>query len=448
MSKLPTKGKLNHRTLIIRQSNQITTLTIRDKTKRRIVTYRETETLHIERLSRTIPIQSRVSLGSIQLLYTQHITLITVAKIERSSIECTILENSKNLVLCTKLAKMLPAPILIKTLNISIVPNILAANGRYTLVLQGNPLDAILGYQITAAATSLDSKSREIVLDRTLLQHRLRTEGNTNTLRLTVVVGRHPHNLAPRLTLSNIIFLVTSYRCDIEALSIVNRRLAITINHIVYGTIVTTIEDIGINQLLGNESLVRHLGNPILAILADSDDFTKIGTIANILSAIILFESDAHETLGQVGVQLRIIVNHLGGRNRLKISYFRLAREQVAILFLKRLKPVNSVFCQVLQFVSKICNLPFYTTYFLLYSLNIKLGNLAYRLFYQLKDIFHRNFTMNHRLVLLHGIEYLLKLYFPGLLILFQNLVDAVFKEDFLQRIVMPIVFKLIQSNL
>ena len=102
----------------------------------------------------------------------------------------------------------------------------------------------------------------------------------------------------------------------------------------------------------------------------------------------------------------------------------------------------------MLQLVAEVCNLLFYAADLLFYGLNIELGNLADRFFYQFEDIVHDDLPANHVLVLLHGIEHLLKLNLPGLLILLQDLVNAVLEEDLLKGIVVPVVLKLVQLYL
>ena len=58
-------------------------------------------------------------------------------------------------------------------------------------------------------------------------------------------------------------------------------------------------------------------------------------------------------------------------------------------------------------------------------------------------DILHHDFAAQHSLVLLHLLEDILQLVLPGLLVLFEDLVDAVFEEDALQAGVVPVVFEL-----
>ena len=148
MCELATEGKLYNRTLVGRNSNQVTALGIGNKTKRSVVAYRETEPLHIEGLGRTVPVKGRIGLGSIQLFYLEHIALIAVAKVERSGIEGSVLENRQDLVLCAKLSKVDSAAVLIQPLDIGIVPDILAADSGNTLVLEGYPLDGVLCHKI------------------------------------------------------------------------------------------------------------------------------------------------------------------------------------------------------------------------------------------------------------------------------------------------------------
>ena len=165
MGELATKGKLYHRTRIVTDSNKIAALGIRNETERSIVANREAETLHVEGLGCAVPIEGGICPASIKFLNAEQVSLVTVAKVVRSGVEGSVLEDGKNLVLSAELTQMNAAAVLVKTLNVSIEPDVLAADSRYTLVLKGNLLDGVLGYKIAPGSASLDGQGREVVLN-------------------------------------------------------------------------------------------------------------------------------------------------------------------------------------------------------------------------------------------------------------------------------------------
>ena len=262
------------------------------------------------------------------------------------------------------------------------------------------------------------------------------------------MVGRHPHNLAARLALGDIVLLVAGYRGDIEALSVIYGGLSVAVDYVVDCTVVASVEDIRINQVLCDERLVRNLCHPVCSILADGDDFTQVRAVADILSAIVFLKADADEALCQVGIKLGVVVDNLGGCDGLEVGDFRLAGEEVPVFFLKGLEPVDGVPGKMLQLVPEVCNLLLYAADSLFHGLDVELGNLAHRLLHKLKDIVHYNLAVNLALELLHGLEYLLKLNLPSLLVLLQDFVNAVLEEDSFKGVVMPVVLQLVQANL
>ena len=85
---------------------------------------------------------------------------------------------------------------------------------------------------------------------------------------------------------------------------------------------------------------------------------------------------------------------------------------------------------------------------FLVNDLGVELGNLADRLLHELEDVFHCDFPLEKSLVLKHLGEDVLNLGIPGLLVLFQDFINPVLKENLLERGVVPAVLELVQPDL
>ena len=103
----------------------------------------------------------------------------------------------------------------------------------------------------------------------------------------------------------------------------------------------------------------------------------------------------------------------------------------------------------MLQVVAEGGNLLLYAADFLFYGLDVKLGNLADRLFYKAVDVFHHNVAADLITVFLHLCKDSLFLCIPsGERLVFQEMIDAFFEEDLLKGIVVPVVLKLVQTNL
>ncbi len=227
-----------------------------------------------------------------------------------------------------------------------------------------------------------------------------------------------------------------------------DRTLALAVDDVVDGPGVVPVEHAGVQEVLPEEGLVRHLGHPVLAVAADDDDFRQVGTLGDELSAVGILEADAHEALGEVRVQLRVVVHDLGRGDGLEGGDLRQARVVLSVFLLQGFEPVDGVFGQVREIVPHVLHLVLQGVDLLVQGLGVELGNLAHRLLHEFQDVVHHDFAVEKVLVLLHLGEDVLQLLVPVALVLLQHLVDAVLEEDALQGVVVPLVLQLAEFDL
>ena len=261
------------------------------------------------------------------------------------------------------------------------------------------------------------------------------------------MVGREPEDLGPGLALGDVVFLVAGDGSDVETLGVGDGRVAVAVNDVVGRPLVSAVEDADIDQVGPEEGLVADLGDLVEALLVDGDDLGHVGALADQGDAVFALEIHADEAGGEVGIELGVVVDHLGDGDRLEGSDFRLAREVLAVFLLDALEPVDGVFRKVIQLVLDVPHLTLDREDLLVDGFGVELGNLADRFFNQLEDVLAHDFAAEEVLVLLHPGENLVDLGVPVALVLFQHLVDPVLEEDALQGVVVPFSFQFVQFD-
>ena len=83
----------------------------------------------------------------------------------------------------------------------------------------------------------------------------------------------------------------------------------------------------------------------------------------------------------------------------------------------------------------------------LVHGLGVELGYLADRLLDELVDVIHGDLPAEEVLVVLHLGEHIVKLLFPTLLVLLENLVNPVLEEYPLKGVVMPLVLEFVEAD-
>ena len=104
-----------------------------DERQRRVVAQDEAEPLDVECLGCSIEVEGGVGLVRVELLDADDIALIAVRDIELSRVECAVLEDGQNLVLRAELTEVLSSLLVVKLLDVSVVPDVLSADRGDTL---------------------------------------------------------------------------------------------------------------------------------------------------------------------------------------------------------------------------------------------------------------------------------------------------------------------------
>ena len=192
---LPAEDHLELRMSVLGKGHKIGFRAWGDERQRCVVAQDKAEPLDVERLGGRIVVEGGVGLVRIKLLDLDNLTLVSVRHIERSRVECPVLEYCQNLVFRTELAEVLAALLVVKLLDVSVVPNVLAADCRNALGFQLDPRDRVLGHQIAPGGLALDRKGGEIIFHLRLFQLRTRTQVYSYRFSLTVVVDAEPEDL-------------------------------------------------------------------------------------------------------------------------------------------------------------------------------------------------------------------------------------------------------------
>ncbi len=239
--------------------------------------------------------------------------------------------------------------VIVEFLDVRIEPDILSFYGADALASQGDLLYDVLADQVASGRFALDGKGGEVVLETGLLELRTRAQLHADGLGLPVVVGGEPDYLGARLAGGDVVLLVARHGCDGEALGVVDRCLALAVDDIVDGTVVTAVEDVDIQEVLAEEGLVLHLGDAVFSVLADDDHLGEVGTVADVFAPVVFLETDAHEAFREVGLETCVVVDHLGGGDGLESGEFGAAREVLAVFFLESCEPVDGVAVDVVD---------------------------------------------------------------------------------------------------
>ena len=419
-----------------------------DEADRGVVAQHEGEALDVETLDAAVPVEGGEGLVGVELLDEEHVALVFVDQVEGRGVEGAVAEDGEHLVALLELAEVLAVAVLVELLDVGVVPDVLTGDGADALALEGDGADGVLGHEVAARRLALDAQLGEIVLEAGLLELRLGPQGHAYGLGLAVVVGREPDDLRAGLAGGDVVFLVARDGGDGEALGEVDRTLAHAVDDVVDGAGVAAVEQAHVQQVLAEEGLVLHLGDAVLAVLADDDDLGEVGAVADVLAAVVALEADAHEAFGEVGLELGVVVDDLGGGDGLEARELGAARVVLAVFLLEGLEPVDGVAVDVLDVVAHGLHLVFQGQDLLVDGLGVELGDLADRLLHELEDVVEDDLAAEEVLVHLHLGEDVLDLGVPVLLVLLEDLVDAVLEEDALQGAVVPVGLELVELDL
>ena len=117
------------------------------------------------------------------------------------------------------------------------------------------------------------------------------------------MVCRKPQNCRIRLALGKVILLIPCYACNSKPLYIYNPHSAVPIGHIIYSPLVVLAEDSGIDDILGNELLLRYLGNHIFTLFGKDDDIVYVRALAYKFCSIVSLQVCTYKTLCPIHIE-------------------------------------------------------------------------------------------------------------------------------------------------
>ena len=155
----------------------------------------------------------------------------------------------------------------------------------------------------------------------------------------------------------DVIFLVTGDACYGKPLGIAEGRLAFTVDYIVYRSLVVSVENADIEDVLAEESLFAHLGDDVFAVLVDDNNLRKIGAVADIFGIVLFLQVYADKALSLVGIELGVVVDDFRDRNGLEAGKLGTAWIILAVFLLQILEVVDSELCKVVEVVLNLVHL-------------------------------------------------------------------------------------------
>ena len=222
-----------------------------------------------------------------------------------------------------------------------------------------------------------------------------------------------PENCGARSSLCDVIFLVTGDACYGKPLGIAEGRLAFTVDYIVYRSLVVSVENADIEDVLAEESLFAHLGDNVFAVLVDDNNLRKIGAVADIFGIVLFLQVYADKALSLVGIELGVVVYDFGNCNGLEAGKLGTAWIILAVFLLQILEVVDSELCKVVEVVLNLVHLVLDSAELFFHRLHIKLGNLPHRFLHKLVYVLHHNLPLEQILILEHGCKDLVELVLP-----------------------------------
>ena len=150
------KGQKDLRVEVVRDVHQAGALRVGDEGKGSIVALCKAETLDIEGLGTTVPVEYGIGFPGIQLFNPDNVALILVDEVVIRRIEGTVGEDGENPVFTGEFADKVASAVLVEALDVRVVPYVLSAKGSYSLGFEDNLLDGILRNEVAAGSLSLD----------------------------------------------------------------------------------------------------------------------------------------------------------------------------------------------------------------------------------------------------------------------------------------------------
>ena len=286
--------------------------------------------------------------GLARLIFLDHqdILLIMVTQVEIGGIEITVVQNNQDLIIAVELTQLLASPIVIEAQDITVEPDLQAAQRRGASLFQRDLMNVGLCQDIALRATALDGNITEILLEHQQFLACLRLEDHLDRLRLTIRVGAEIEDARTFCSLRQVVLLVTCDTRDGETLDVIITHLTITVNHVVNRTDIVTLEDINIKDIRADKHLLGDPYDLIGSVTIEDDHVVDIGTVADVL---VLLQAIANESLLTIDIELLVRLDHLGRLDRVEITDLRQAGIILTVFLLQACKPINGVIDNKLQ---------------------------------------------------------------------------------------------------
>ena len=277
-----------------------------------------------------------------------------VVKVEVCCIEVSVVENHKYLVVVVELSEIASMLVVVQSLNILVEPHLAAAQRRVSVALQGDACNGHLRQQSSCRAASLDAYLAEILVHEEFLAECRRLQSHLYHLCLAVRVGCEINHLAARCALRGVVFALAGYRRDGESLDVIGSRLAVSIHHIIYGTVVAALEYADVDNVLTHENLLCHLHHLELSVAIEQYHVVDVGAVAH---ELVLLQARSDESFGAVDVEFLVGLCHLRRLDGVEVAYLGAAWEVFPVFVLDVGEPVDGHIGHVCQVVSNLFQL-------------------------------------------------------------------------------------------
>ncbi|CCY11489.1 unknown [Porphyromonas sp. CAG:1061] len=123
---------------------------------------------------------------------------------------------------------------------------------------------------------------------------------------------------------------ITNQRWNIKPLDVGSPILAISVDHIIYSTLVIADPASYVYDLFANEGFIGHLGNEVPSISQEDNHIIEVRDFAD---KFVFLQTCADETTLTIYIELFIFQHHLGDLNLIKALDLGEAGIFIALLF-------------------------------------------------------------------------------------------------------------------
>ena len=356
-----------------------------------------------------------------------------VVEVEGREIALAAAEYDEDLVVVEELAQQSSVLVVVQAVHVGVVPHLAPSEGGVPMALESDAVYGELREQVAFRGAPFDHHLREILVDEDLPEFRIGLERHLDDLRLAVGIGREVHHLRARRALRQVVLLVAGHRRHVEALDEAVALLAVAVDDVIDGARVVLLEHVEIEHVLAHEHLLCHADHLVLAVFVEDDDVVEVGAVAH---ELVLLQPSADKSVRAVDVELLVGLRHLRGLDGVEVADLRQSRMVFAVLVLEELEPVGRHFREVCQVAVYLLDLCLQAGHELVGLVFAELQDALHLDLQQFEDVVLGYFAYQGRVVwgetlvdmLTDGVD-------RGCLFKLLILVDALFDEDFLQRL-------------